>query len=46
MYRDASYNHELPAEVMLGLHYGVTAAMGSAVDYLNWKFDEWPGSPS
>jgi uncharacterized protein (TIGR02001 family) len=37
IYWDASYNYELPAEVMLGLHYGVTAAKGSAVDYADWK---------
>lgn len=37
VYWDASFNYELPAKVMLNLHYGVTAAEGSAVDYTDWK---------
>jgi len=37
VYWDASFNYELPAQVMLSLHYGVTAAEGNAVDYNDWK---------
>lgn len=37
VYWDASFNYELPAKVMLGLHYGITSATGSAVDYTDWK---------
>lgn len=37
VYWDASFNYELPAQVMLSLHYGVTAAEGSAVNYTDWK---------
>jgi uncharacterized protein (TIGR02001 family) len=37
VYWDASFNYELPAQVMLNLHYGVTAAAGGTVDYNDWK---------
>lgn len=37
VYWDASYSHELPAAVTLGLHYGYTAGQGAVVDYADWK---------
>ncbi|MEW5769139.1 MAG: TorF family putative porin [Pseudomonadota bacterium] len=37
VYWDASFNYELPAKVMLNLHYGATSAEGNAVDYNDWK---------
>lgn len=37
VYWDASFNYELPAEVMFGLHYGYTAGEGAQDDYADYK---------
>ena len=37
VYWDASFNYELPAAVMLGLHYGYTVGAGAQADYADWK---------
>lgn len=37
VYWDASFTCELPARLMLSLHYGITDAEGRAVDYTDWK---------
>ena len=37
VYWDASFNYELPAAVVLGLHYGYTAGEGAQADYADWK---------
>ncbi|HMM46910.1 MAG TPA: TorF family putative porin [Thiobacillaceae bacterium] len=37
MYWDASFNYELPAAVMLGLHYGATAGSGAQGDYTDYR---------
>lgn len=37
IYWDASFNYELPAAVMLGLHYGYTTGEGAQDDYADWK---------
>ena len=37
VYWDASFNYELPAAVMLGLHYGYTAGEGDQPDYQDYK---------
>lgn len=37
IYWDASFNYELPAAYMLGLHYGYTTGEGAQDDYADWK---------
>ncbi|MDT3706930.1 MAG: TorF family putative porin [Thiobacillus sp.] len=37
VYWDASFNYELPAAVMLGLHYGYTTGEGAQDDYADYK---------
>lgn len=37
VYWDASFNYELPAAVMLGLHYGYTTGEGDQEDYADYK---------
>lgn len=37
VYWDASFNYALPAAVMLGLHYGLTAGSGAQADYTDYK---------
>lgn len=37
VYWDGSFNYELPAAVMLGLHYGFTAGSGAQEDYADYK---------